>query len=137
MNINKYVDDRIYLKVTTYIPTCMDVNVSDNNLFVPNAVLKSMYMLYLSPSLCYIDSLCNFPAKILTSVYDAHNKKNNKNEKRVIGIAQLSITPVLIKMKTLQKKVNLRQKPLKKKESISTMVRKNPHKTNMVNRKIK
>ena len=37
----------------------MYVNVSDNSLFVPNVVLKSMCMLYLSPSLCYIDSLCN------------------------------------------------------------------------------
>ena len=104
----------------------MDVNVSDNNLFVPNAVLKSMYMLYLSPSLCYIDSLCNFPAKILTSVYDAHNKKNNKNEKRVIGIAQLSLSPMLIKMKTLQKKVNLRQKPLKKRKAYQLWLGRTP-----------
>ena len=66
------------------IHTCMYVNVSDNYLFVPNAVLKSMCMLYLSPSLCYIDSLCNFPAKMLTSVYNAHNNKNNNNDKRVI-----------------------------------------------------
>ena len=40
--------------------TCMYVNVSENYLFVPNAVLKSMCMLYLSQSLCYIDSLYNW-----------------------------------------------------------------------------
>ena len=72
----------------------MYVNVSDNYLFMPNAVLKSMRMLFLSPSLCYIDSLRNFPAKMLTSVYDAHNNKNN-NDKTVIGIAQLSLSAVL------------------------------------------
>ena len=38
----------------------MCVNVSDNYLLVPNAVLKSICILYLSPSLCYIDSLCNW-----------------------------------------------------------------------------
>ena len=48
----------------------MYVNISDNYLLVPNAVLKSMCILYLSHSLCYIDSLCNFPTKMLTSVYN-------------------------------------------------------------------
>ena len=43
-----------------YIHACIYVNVSDNYPSVPNAVLKSMCMLYLSPSLCYIDSLCNW-----------------------------------------------------------------------------
>ena len=38
----------------------MYINVCDNYLFVPNAVLISMCMLYPSPSLCYIDSLCNW-----------------------------------------------------------------------------
>ena len=79
----------------TYMYTCihtfMCVNVFDNYLLVPNAVPKSMCMLYLSPSLCYIDSLCNFPAKMLTSVYDAHNN----NDKRAISIAQLSLSAVL------------------------------------------
>ena len=43
-------------------------NVSDNYLFVPNAVLKAMCMLYLSPSLCYIDySLCNWHMNIKMS----------------------------------------------------------------------
>ena len=51
----------------TYIHTCMYVNVSDNYLFVQNAVLKSMYMLYLSPSLCYIDFLCNWKMNIKRS----------------------------------------------------------------------
>ena len=72
----------------------MYVNVSDIYLFVPNAVLKSMCMLYLSPSLFYIDSLGNFPAKMLTPVYDVHNNKNS-NDKRVIGIAKLSLSSVL------------------------------------------
>ena len=52
----------------TYIHTCIYVNVSNNYLFVPNAVLRSICMLYLSPSLHYIDSLCNFPAEVLTFV---------------------------------------------------------------------
>ena len=56
----------------------MYVNVSDNYLFVPNAVLKSMCMLYLSPSLCYIDSLCNFPAKMLTFIYDATQQQEQQ-----------------------------------------------------------
>ena len=43
--------------VHTYIHTSMYVYMSDNYLFVPNAVLKSMCILYLSQSLCYIDSL--------------------------------------------------------------------------------
>ena len=47
--------------------TCMYVNVSDNYLSVPNAVLKSMWMLYPSPSLCYIDSLCNWYMNIKRS----------------------------------------------------------------------
>ena len=51
----------------TYINTYMYVNVSDNYLFVPNAVLKSMRMLYLSPSLWYIDSLCNWHMNIKRS----------------------------------------------------------------------
>ena len=72
----------------THIHTYMYINVSDHKLFVPNAVLKSLCMLYLSSSLCYIDILCNFPTKMLSSVYNAH--KNNNNNKRVIGIAQLS-----------------------------------------------
>ena len=42
----------------------MYVNVSENYLVVPNAVLKSMRMLYLSPSLCYIDSVCNWHMSI-------------------------------------------------------------------------
>ena len=37
----------------------MYVNVSDNYHFVPNAVLRLMCMLYLRPSLCYIESHCN------------------------------------------------------------------------------
>ena len=78
----------------THIHICIYVNVSANYLFVPNSVLKSMCMLYLSPSLCYIDSLCNVPTKMLTSIYDAHNNKNN-NDKRVIGIAQLISSAVL------------------------------------------
>ena len=45
----------------------MYVNVSDNYLFVPNAVLKSMCMLYLRPFLCYIDSLCNWHMNIKRS----------------------------------------------------------------------
>ena len=45
----------------------MYVNVSNNYLFVPNAILKSMCMLYLSPSLCYIDSLCNWHMDIESS----------------------------------------------------------------------
>ena len=62
----------------------MYVNESDNYLFVSNAVLKSMCMLYLSPSLsnavlksmcmlylspslCYIDSLCNWHMNIKKS----------------------------------------------------------------------
>ena len=73
--------------IHTYIHVCMYVNVSDNYPFVPNAVLKSMCMLYLSPSLCYIDSLYNFTTEILTPVSDTHNKNNN--DKRVIGVAQL------------------------------------------------
>ena len=69
-----------------YIHAYMYGNVSENYLFVPNAVLKSICMLYLSPSLCYIDFLCNFPAKMLTFVYNTHNKNNDK---RVFSIAQL------------------------------------------------
>ena len=79
---------------TSHIHTYMYLNVSDNYLFVQNAVLKSMSMLYLSPSLCYIYSLCNFPTKMLTSVYNAHNNKNN-NDKGTVGIAQLSLSAVL------------------------------------------
>ena len=45
----------------------MYVNVSDDYLFVPNAVLKSMCMLYLSPSLSYIDSLCYWHMNIKRS----------------------------------------------------------------------
>ena len=41
--------------------------MSDNYLFVPNAVLKSMCMIYHSPSLCYIDSLCNWHMNIKRS----------------------------------------------------------------------
>ena len=33
--------------------------------------------------------------KILTSFYDAHKNKNNNNNKRVIGIAQLCLSAVL------------------------------------------
>ena len=47
-----------------YIHVCMYVNVSDSYHFVPNAVLKSMCMLYLSPSLCCIDSLCSWHMNI-------------------------------------------------------------------------
>ena len=32
---------------------------------------------------------------MLTSVYETHNNKNNDNDKRVIGIAQLSLSAVL------------------------------------------
>ena len=53
--------------IDTYIHTCMYVNVSENYLFVPNTVLKLMCMLYLNPSLCYIDSLCNWHMNIKRS----------------------------------------------------------------------
>ena len=53
--------------IHTYIRTCMYVNVSDNYLFVPNPVQKSMCMLYISYSLCYIDSLCNWHMNIKRS----------------------------------------------------------------------
>ena len=45
----------------------MYVTVSDNYLFVPGEVLKLMCMLYLSPSLCHIDSLCNWHMNIKKS----------------------------------------------------------------------
>ena len=54
----------LHTHIHTYIHTCVYVNVSDNYLFVPNAVLKSMCMLYLSQSLHYIDSLCNWHMNI-------------------------------------------------------------------------
>ena len=62
--------------IYTYIHTYMYVNVSDNYLFVPNAVLKSMCMLYPSPSLCYIDALCNWHMNIKRSdeVYNVLGK---------------------------------------------------------------
>ena len=51
-----------------------------------------------------MDSLRNVPTKMLTSVYDAHKKKNSKNNsngKRVIGIAQLILSAVLIKNRSM------------------------------------
>ena len=53
--------------IYTYIHTCMYVNVSDNYLFVSNTVLKSMCMLYLSQSMCYIDALCHWCMNIRRS----------------------------------------------------------------------
>ena len=46
----------------TYIHICIHVCMLmclKTIFFVPNAVLKSMCMLYLNPCVCYIDSLCN------------------------------------------------------------------------------
>ena len=57
----------LHTHIHTYIHTCMYVNMSENYLFVPNAVLKSMCMLYLSHSLCYIDSLCDWHMNIKRS----------------------------------------------------------------------
>ena len=62
-----YFPHSIFTHTHTNIHTYMYVNVSDNYVFVPNTVLKSMYMLYLSLSLCYIDSLCNWCMNIKRS----------------------------------------------------------------------
>ena len=92
----------------TYIHTWMYVCYCVWQLFfVQNAVLKSMCMLYLSPSLYYIDSLCNFPAKMLTSVYNAHNNKNNNNDKKVISIAQLSLSVVLKMVQSVMRTMHI------------------------------
>ena len=59
-----FMHTHIHTYIHTYIHACI---VSDNYLFVPNAVLKSMCMLYLSSSLCYMDSICNWHMNIKRS----------------------------------------------------------------------